>query len=228
MNNRSLLLAGLLAGAPAAAFGFTRVGFGFNFGFPLYDYPPPTNVVVVRQPAASEVAPPSPGPDYVWITGHWEWDPAGRRWMWFGGSWQRPPAPNAVWQTGYWSQQAGTWVWVASHWAVPNPAAAVSAGPPPAPTAPPAPAPAAEAPPAVSAPPQEIVVGEAPPPPIVEEVYAAPAPDFIWIGGYWSWTGAWVWVPGHYARPPHAGAVWVAGGWHARGRSWVWAGGHWR
>lgn len=231
MNTKALLCAGLLAGVPAVAFGYGRLGFGFNFGFPLYDYPAPTRVVVVQQPGTTEVMPPAPGPDYVWIAGHWEWDTAGNRWVWYGGAWMRPPAPNAVWQGGYWSQQANAWVWVPAHWAVPNPPPpgasmpAAASGPPQAPMT--APAGAAEpVDPALSQ--QPIMVTEAPPPPIVEEVYAAPGPDYVWIGGLWTWNGAWVWAPGHYVRGPHPGAVWVGGSWTRSGRGWAWVGGRWR
>ena len=55
----------------------------------------------------------------------------------------------------------------------------------------------------------EVVVTDAPPPPIVETVTIAPGPAFIWIGGNWVWRGHWVWEHGHWARPPHPGAVWV-------------------
>lgn len=228
INTRSFLFAGLLAAAPVASFGFTRVGLGLNFGFPIYDSPRPTSVVVVQQPAATEVVPASPGPAYVWIAGHWEWDTPGARWVWHSGSWRMPPAPNAVWQAGYWSQQGNAWVWVHSHWAVPS--SPQGAPPPPAavpnPPAAPQSAPAASAPAAAA--PAEVVVNEAPPASIVEEVYAAPGPDFVWIGGCWSWRGAWVWLPGHYERPPHRGAVWMPGSWRHTGHGWAWVGGRWR
>ena len=50
----------------------------------------------------------------------------------------------------------------------------------------------------------------APPPPIVETqtTVVAPDPAFVWVGGAWIWSGRWVWAPGHWARPPHVGAVW--------------------
>ena len=231
MRTHRILLAGALIAVPAAAFAGPRVGFGFNFGFPLYDYPAPRQVVVVQQPAATEAIPPSPGPDYVFIPGRWEWDTAGSRWIWYGGSWQKPPAPSAVWQAGYWSQANGGWTWVGAHWAVPKSPPAAAAGPAAPPSPPPAPqaAPEASAPttaPAAGQP--EVVVNEAPPAPLAEEVYAAPGPDYVWVGGVWTWNGAWVWAPGHYLLPPHPGAIWVGGGWQARGRGWAWVGGRWR
>src|SRR5208283_4213754 len=47
--------------------------------------------------------------------------------------------------------------------------------------------------------PQEVVVTELPPAPVAEYVGAAPGPGFIWIGGYYHWSGVrWVWFRGHY------------------------------
>jgi hypothetical protein len=68
-----------------------------------------------------------------------------------------------------------------------------------------------------------------PPPPVVEEIYLAPGPGYVWIAGSWGWYGGrWVWVSGRYAWPPHRRAVWVGGYWERRGGSGVWIAGHWR
>ncbi len=56
---------------------------------------------------------------------------------------------------------------------------------------------------------EEVVVTEAPPPAPTEVVTVSPGPAFVWIGGNWVWHGRWVWERGHWARPPHPGAVWV-------------------
>ena len=221
MKPRFLLPAALLAAAATSAPAGARVGIGLNFGFPLYDSPVPSTVIVVPQPAETEVIPAAPGPDYVWIKGRWEWDAPNRRWVWYRGAWQRPPAPGAVWQSGYWSQVGASWSWVGSHWAVPAAPAAPANNPPPAPVA----APAAPVPEAAS---QKLEVAEAPPAPITEEVYAAPGPDFAWIPGQWTWNRVWIWIPGHYVRRPHPGAVWVAGAWGRSAHGWTWIGGHWR
>src|ERR1700681_1564264 len=65
----------------------------------------------------------------------------------------------------------------------------------------------------------------APPPPAYYPAYAyAPAPGFgyTWINGYWYPDGGrYLWRAGYWARPPYAGAVWVApryaGGRYLRG-----------
>lgn len=56
---------------------------------------------------------------------------------------------------------------------------------------------------AVDRPPRPLDVVETPPPP--------PFAGAAWIGGGYSWNGVeWVWMSGHYERPPEANVVWVA------------------
>lgn len=67
----------------------------------------------------------------------------------------------------------------------------------------------------------------APPPPAPVVAYAAPAPapGFTWVGGYYYWGGGrYLWHPGYYARPPYAGARWVAPRYEAH----RYYGGYWR
>ena len=71
------------------------------------------------------------------------------------------------------------------------------------------------------------VVAVAPPPPQVEVVGVAPAPGYVWFGGYWNWVGGThVWVPGYWGagRP---GYRWVPHGWVRTGGGWRMAPGHW-
>jgi len=50
-----------------------------------------------------------------------------------------------------------------------------------------------------------------PPPPAPVYVAPAPAPGYAWIGGYYApYGGRYVWHRGYWARPPYAGAAWVA------------------
>lgn len=68
----------------------------------------------------------------------------------------------------------------------------------------------------------------APPPLVAEPVLVAPGPGYVWIGGYWSWTGNHhVWTQGHWA-PQRPGYRWEPrrwehgpGGWHQRGGRWA-------
>jgi hypothetical protein len=71
------------------------------------------------------------------------------------------------------------------------------------------------------------VVTVAPPPPQVEVVGVAPAPGYVWFGGYWNWVGGQhVWVPGYWGagRP---GYRWVPHAWVRAGGGWRMAPGHW-
>jgi hypothetical protein len=70
-------------------------------------------------------------------------------------------------------------------------------------------------PPAVPAPPPEAVV-------------VTPGPAYVWVPGYWSWNGSWVWVAGHYVVPPHPRAVWVGPHWGHGPHGYVWIRGYWR
>jgi hypothetical protein len=71
-----------------------------------------------------------------------------------------------------------------------------------------------------------IRIGE-PPPPRVYRVPPRPAPDYVWIDGYWYPQGRrYVWHDGYWTRPPYESAYWVApyhvGGQYYPGR---WEGG---
>lgn len=76
-----------------------------------------TSTVIVEQappPPQLEVAPQSPGPDYVWVRGNWMW--RGGNWVWDSGRWLRRPAPTANWMNGEWQPHARGWIWVPGQW----------------------------------------------------------------------------------------------------------------
>ena len=90
---------------------------------------------------------------------------------------------------------------------------------------PPPPPPSAE----VYTEPSEVVVAQEPPAHYTEVVGIAPGPGYFWVGGYWHWYGSrWVWYRGHYARPPHSGAVWIGPRYVNRGGTRVYIRGYWR
>jgi len=200
MKLNKVTMIAILAGAPLAALADSRVDFGINISIP-----PPGAVVVESPPPplAAETIYAAPGPDFVWVSGHWAWRGHWRRWVWARGHWARRPFSNAEWIAGHWTQTAGGWVWLEGQWVAPEPPAAAT---------------------------QEVVVAEAPPPPVSEAIYPAPGPDYFWIAGYWNWSGRWRWMPGHYERHPnfHPGAGWIDGHWDRRGGGFTWVRGHWR
>jgi hypothetical protein len=57
----------------------------------------------------------SPGPQHVWVPGHWKWER--KQYMWEPGYWKVPPHRNkTTWVPGYWEQRARGWVWVDGYW----------------------------------------------------------------------------------------------------------------
>ena len=49
---------------------------------------------------------------------------------------------------------------------------------------------------------KQVVVQPAAPPVRVEVKPPPPAPQYIWVEGYWQWTGRdYEWVPGHWRQP---------------------------
>jgi hypothetical protein len=68
----------------------------------------------------------------------------------------------------------------------------------------------------------------APPAPAAEVIGVAPAPGYIWSGGYWGWAGGrYVWTGGHWMAP-RPGFYWVNPHWVRGARGWRFVGGHWR
>ena len=59
--------------------------------------------------------------------------------------------------------------------------------------------------------PAVIVVHRPLPAALVESIPAPPGAEYVWIPGFYAASrDDWMWVKGHYERPPQAGAVWVA------------------
>jgi hypothetical protein len=56
-----------------------------------------------------------------------------------------------------------------------------------------------------------IVIGAPPPPRVVAVVPPRPAPEFIWVEGYWYPVGNhYKWHAGYWTRPPYEGARWIS------------------
>lgn len=62
----------------------------------------------------AEVTSASPGPDYVWVQGYYNWD--GTNYHWVSGSWVKTPNPGATWIPAHWQTTNGGYVWVAGAW----------------------------------------------------------------------------------------------------------------
>ncbi|MFA5265098.1 MAG: hypothetical protein WC378_14845 [Opitutaceae bacterium] len=60
-------------------------------------------------------------------------------------------------------------------------------------------------------------------------IVARPGDDFVWIEGYYEIRGHnRYWVGGHWARPPHRGAVWIGPRWEHRDRHYAFIPGYWQ
>ncbi|HEY1848000.1 MAG TPA: hypothetical protein VGG37_02285 [Opitutaceae bacterium] len=62
-----------------------------------------------------EAVPASPGPEFFWIGGHWQWN---GRWVWTHGRYARHPHfhPGGSWEAGRWDRHNGRYVWHEGHW----------------------------------------------------------------------------------------------------------------
>ena len=75
-----------------------------------------------------------------------------------------------------------------------------------------------------------IQIGSAPPrPPVfVEQRWAAPSPEAVWVEPHYEWMGGrWVWVRGYYMYPPQPSCIWVPPHHEYYRHDHYWVGGHW-
>jgi hypothetical protein len=73
-----------------------------------------------------------------------------------------------------------------------------------------------------------VVAPTAPPASQAETPPPAPAPNYVWEPGHWSWNGMqYIWQPGKYIERPTVSATFVSGHWEQHPNGWVWVQGHW-
>jgi len=71
-------------------------------------------VQVAPPPPRREVRFAAPGPDYVWVDGHWAW--RGNAYAWVPGSWWRQRPGSTKYSPGRWHHDRRGWYWVAGRW----------------------------------------------------------------------------------------------------------------
>jgi hypothetical protein len=64
--------------------------------------------------SAAEVVAVAPGPDHVFIRGHWEWN--GSRYAWVHSRYLHRPRALAVWVEGHWQSSPRGWYWQEGAW----------------------------------------------------------------------------------------------------------------
>ncbi len=78
---------------------------------------PDVATAVEQEPAPApkpETVPPSPGPDYVWVGGHWVWH---NGWEWQPGYWSIGTiASRGVYVPGRWVLVNGVQTWYPGYW----------------------------------------------------------------------------------------------------------------
>jgi hypothetical protein len=68
-----------------------------------------------------------------------------------------------------------------------------------------------------------------PPRPVSEAVSAPPAPNALWIPGFWSYDGrGYTWIGGHWEIPPPNARSYVAAHWQNQGGGYAYVPGYWR
>lgn len=89
--------------APGTAMAEVSFGLSIRIGYP----PPP--MPVYEQP-------PLPGPDYIWVPGHWEWSDWIDDYFWVDGYWDQPPEPGLLWTPAWWGWDHGAYVYHGGYW----------------------------------------------------------------------------------------------------------------
>jgi hypothetical protein len=65
-------------------------------------------------------------------------------------------------------------------------------------------------------------------PPVRAERVVVGRPGYVWVGGYWRWTGVrHVWISGYWV-PARRGYRYVSAGWVRVGPAWRFHAGYWR
>jgi hypothetical protein len=69
----------------------------------------------VPAPPMTEVIPPSPAPNALWLPGYWSYD--GARYLWTQGRWEIPPPGVQTYVAAHWeSRSSGAFVFVPGYW----------------------------------------------------------------------------------------------------------------
>jgi len=67
------------------------------------------------RPKVVVVKPKAPGPNFVWINGHWKWSKRVVKYVWAKGHWSKRRR-GANWVSGHWADVPGGHKWIPGHW----------------------------------------------------------------------------------------------------------------
>ncbi|MGA2581867.1 MAG: YXWGXW repeat-containing protein [Tepidisphaeraceae bacterium] len=79
-------------------------------------------------------------------------------------------------------------------------------------------------------PPDYVIVNQPPPPIVVEEQRPdAPGLGYVWVDGYYGWSGQqYVWAPGRWEMPPSGFGIWIGPRYDRDQRGYRYTAGHWQ
>jgi len=103
----AMAILGFAVGLAAIGCYVSAAGPGYGAEFEVEGPPPP---------AQEEVVVATPGPDYVWIGGYWDWDVGVRHYVWRAGRWDHPPHPEARWVAPHYEFRGGHHYYHPGHW----------------------------------------------------------------------------------------------------------------
>ncbi len=103
-------IAALALAAPALAMVMpTAAQAQFSLGLDIrIGYAPPPMPVYEQ--------PPLPGPDYIWVPGHWAWSDDVDDYFWAPGYWELPPEPGLLWTPAWWGWDNGAFRFHGGYW----------------------------------------------------------------------------------------------------------------
>jgi hypothetical protein len=74
-----------------------------------------SGVVVASEPPPPRYEAADPRPGYVWIDGHWDWDPSYGEWVWYEGYYE-PERVGYVYVRGNWVNRGDHYVYERPRW----------------------------------------------------------------------------------------------------------------
>ena len=73
------------------------------------------------------------------------------------------------------------------------------------------------------------IVGYGPPEPREEVIIVAPSPRYVWVPGYYTYSGGtYIWIEGRYQIPPRGKTRYVQGEWVKTPKGYKRGKGHWK
>jgi hypothetical protein len=76
----------------------------------------PEGQIIAQAPPEPRVEAPGAPPGSSYVWQSGYWLNQSGRWVWLPGHWEMRPSPGATWVPGHWDNTARGWVWTPGHW----------------------------------------------------------------------------------------------------------------